>query len=595
MKKNKLIIPVLLLSAIGLISCSGEDNNNTNSSLSTSVDVTSSLLTTSLDITTTTHTHTYANEWSYNDEYHFHKSSCEHADLVSDEEAHIFGNWETNTLTNKKKKTCSVCGYFVEEDIEKEYDKNGSLIKNESIYKGAYYDNITDEILNNEELLRKALNGLTNPANLNIGSYSSDTDKLKSIDTYDKDYVECIYTGMRIEKDSSGSTTGSWNKEHIWAKSYGFGSTSYDAYSDLNHLRVSEVGINETRANKYFGEVDNPTGTDDYGNSWTASIFEPRDEVKGDVARMMFYMVIKYENSLDVDLELTDDLREISQSSGQTGGVAHLGVLSTLLKWHFEDPVDEREITRNEAIYIVQKNRNPFIDHPEYAYYLFKDEAKDYISVDDLSTLCQSYITYDEDKISAAEKLVEAINNVTLDSEDEIKLALDAYENLDQESKSFYTKYRKLSEIVNEFEALKDAASRDDTIGFTLSFIGATSKDGTVSINGVLFTYESQGNNATYGIYSQKTKSIKIKASNLYSSIKSITLSYDKNIDETEPNVKITITDGTNKLEVTDTVSDTLITKTIDISSLDLTKEITITIENLKQKSVRLRSIEFSV
>ncbi len=109
-----------------------------------------------------------------------------------------------------------------------------------------------------------------------------------------------------------------------------------------------------------FGGINGATGCKYDGDSW-----EPRDEVKGDVARMLFYMAVRYESGDMVDLELA----EYSSSSGLHGK------LSTLLQWHIDDPVDKWELDRNEKIYIEQKNRNPFINHPEYVEMIWGDDS----------------------------------------------------------------------------------------------------------------------------------------------------------------------------------------------------------------------------
>jgi len=88
--------------------------------------------------------------------------------------------------------------------------------------------------------------------------------------------------------------------------------------------------------------------------------FEPRDQVKGDVARILFYMAVRYDGSDGVaDLELND-------FTGN-GSVPFMGKLSTLLVWNNLDPVDDFERNRNEVIFGYQKNRNPFIDYPHFA------------------------------------------------------------------------------------------------------------------------------------------------------------------------------------------------------------------------------------
>ena len=94
-------------------------------------------------------------------------------------------------------------------------------------------------------------------------------------------------------------------------------------------------------------------------NDWE---FEPRDDVKGDVARMIFYMAVRYEGEGDdmVDLEIVDD-----PDSTKSSKLPIYGDIDDLLRWHEEDPVSQWEIERNETIYQYQGNRNPFIDLPE--------------------------------------------------------------------------------------------------------------------------------------------------------------------------------------------------------------------------------------
>lgn len=170
-----------------------------------------------------------------------------------------------------------------------------------------------------------------------------------------------------------------WNKEHIWAKSNGFDAKSLPAYSDLHHLRASDWKCNNVRSNNPFANVSSHTSsnavldwtqnrkTDNYTSG---GVFEPRDSDKGDVARALFYMATRYysgDGSGGTSLSLTNG----TDSSG-----GKWGYLDTLLAWHELDPVDEFEAHRNDLIYEqFQHNRNPYIDHPEYARAVFKNEA----------------------------------------------------------------------------------------------------------------------------------------------------------------------------------------------------------------------------
>lgn len=179
-----------------------------------------------------------------------------------------------------------------------------------------------------------------------------------------------------------------WNKEHIWAKSNGFNTKSLPAYSDLHHLRASDWKCNNIRSNNPFAVVathSSSTAVDDWtqsrktDNYSSGGVFEPRDSDKGDVARALFYMATRYYNgdgSGGTSLSLTTG----TDSSG-----GKWGYLDTLLAWHEADPVDEFEAHRNDLVYSIQNNRNPYIDHPEYARSVFKNEA--FVEPDTLTNL----------------------------------------------------------------------------------------------------------------------------------------------------------------------------------------------------------------
>lgn len=196
-----------------------------------------------------------------------------------------------------------------------------------------------------------------------LWTYLSETDK----DPNNPNNVILFYTGMSISNDEHGGLVDEWNREHVWAKSHGdFGNITGPG-SDLHHIRPTDVSVNSARSALDFDEG----GTVVYNGSIPTSnlkdgdSFEPRDEVKGDVARMIFYMAVRYEGDDGFpDLELNDSVN----NSGP-----YMGRLSILLKWHQEDPPDAFEMNRNEVIYLLQGNRNPFIDYPEFAELLFKN------------------------------------------------------------------------------------------------------------------------------------------------------------------------------------------------------------------------------
>ena len=160
---------------------------------------------------------------------------------------------------------------------------------------------------------------------VNTGFATGSTSQVKEVDKWNGSYY-LIYTGM-----------GSYgNREHTWPKSL-LGSVK----DDLHNLRAAKVAVNSSRSNYPFTENNKPyTGNNPYqkiGSAWY-----PGDEHIGDVARIVLYISIRYNLPLSI-----------------------VGNLNMFLKWHELDPVNEFEKTRNDRIYTIQKNRNPFIDHPE--------------------------------------------------------------------------------------------------------------------------------------------------------------------------------------------------------------------------------------
>ena len=198
-------------------------------------------------------------------------------------------------------------------------------------------------------------------------SYNAVWDILKETDKdpNNPNNVILIYTGESINGPAEYDGGNGWNREHVWAKSHGDFGTAQGPGTDVHHLRPSNIRTNGDRGNKWFGEATTPhllNGTPT-GNYYSANFWQPREEVKGDIARMIFYMATRYEGQNgEPDLEVIDYAPPIS-----TKDPVH-ALLSDLLKWHLEDPVDDWEKNRNDIIYYdYQENRNPFIDHPEFA------------------------------------------------------------------------------------------------------------------------------------------------------------------------------------------------------------------------------------
>jgi len=153
-----------------------------------------------------------------------------------------------------------------------------------------------------------------------------------------------------------------WNREHSWPKSWFNNQAPMN--SDMFHLYPTDGYVNGRRSNYPYGTVSNATWTSQNGcklggctyPGYSGVVFEPIDEYKGDFARTYFYMSTRY----------------YQEDNGWAGSDMTIGAqlrpwaLAMMKEWHLSDPVSQKEIDRNNAVYQIQQNRNPYIDHPEY-------------------------------------------------------------------------------------------------------------------------------------------------------------------------------------------------------------------------------------
>lgn len=217
--------------------------------------------------------------------------------------------------------------------------------------------------------LRSALNTAAAYGHVRM-SYSAVWEALKYTDEDPTNTANVIllYTGRSQAKTYNASTNSSdpdaWNREHVWAKSHGFPDEGQWGYTDIHHLRPADVSVNSTRGNKDFDWGGSPIA-EAPGNLTDADSFEPRAAVRGDVARMMFYMAIRYEGN---DATGVGNL-ELADNVGTSGNL--FGRRCTLIAWHRADPVDATETRRHGRIVERQGNRNPFVDYPAWAEELF--------------------------------------------------------------------------------------------------------------------------------------------------------------------------------------------------------------------------------
>lgn len=211
-----------------------------------------------------------------------------------------------------------------------------------------------------------------------------------------------LYRNASYPKANGGNSN--YNREHVWPNSYGFpvDSGSNYPYTDCHNLFLCDIGYNSQRDRRPF-DVGGPSwvelttvsnggqggGSGAYpGNSnWRTTsnspgAFEVWQDRRGDVARALFYMDVRYEGgahqngSAEPDLILTDNISLIAGSAtGSNLSVAYMGKLSVLLQWHAQDPVDAKEMARTDQVFAYQGNRNPFVDHPEWVDCVFQGQC----------------------------------------------------------------------------------------------------------------------------------------------------------------------------------------------------------------------------
>ena len=212
---------------------------------------------------------------------------------------------------------------------------------------------------------------------LSYSSSSTDTwDVLKvsDADPTNATNVMLIYAGIPVNGPQEYNNNQGWTREHVWPKSLGGFATSAGVGTDVHNLKPCNGGLNSLRSNHEYDELGTGGSPVNFNGSATGSryngsagLFEPRDDIKGDLARIILYMDLRYEGQAgEPDLIL----REALNSGGKT-----FAVMSTLLDWHFQDTVDAFELRRNHVIDSMQGNRNPFIDHPELVHYIYGDSA----------------------------------------------------------------------------------------------------------------------------------------------------------------------------------------------------------------------------
>ena len=218
-----------------------------------------------------------------------------------------------------------------------------------------------------------------------------------------------MYSNNSYNFSNGAGATKGMNIEHSVPKSWWGDAANYDGTNaltrfkydgsyDLHHLTPSDADANMAKSNYPLGVVDSPSfdnGVTKVGtgqaNGRATNLFEPADEYKGDFARMYLYFVTCYQ---DYSWK-SSALSMFAQNSYPT---LNAYGQSLLLKWHRQDPVSQKEIDRNNAVYSFQGNRNPFIDYPNMVEYIWGDSTNYEFSFSGQSTSAPS-ISISNDKI----------------------------------------------------------------------------------------------------------------------------------------------------------------------------------------------------
>lgn len=205
-----------------------------------------------------------------------------------------------------------------------------------------------------------------------LAYYWASTDAVGSSSTYVMFYSDVMANADGI----------ALNREHIWPKSRASYATK-NGGSDLHHLRPAVDTLNSAKSDHLFGNIrgvyadgyteGQVSGSLCYWVKKEADLFECKDDVKGDVARILLYVYCRWEQP-NLYADIASELLPPDEKDSTNNGKKVIENLDTLLAWCREDPVDTWEMRRNDLVESVQGNRNVFIDYPEFAWQLFGRE-----------------------------------------------------------------------------------------------------------------------------------------------------------------------------------------------------------------------------
>lgn len=336
-----------------------------------------------------------------------------------------------------------------------------------SYYTGNYYTRINAE---KEGLsLRSELAELITVTHTHETTYSelSTVYKTADADPNKKGNIIWFYTGTSVPFNGFGSNSGDTNREHVWPKSGGnaFPEKSGPG-SDGHHLRPCEAQLNATRGNMSFAEVESKAsnvvkeaGSISYSNlCYTDGVyFYPGEGYRGATARILMYLQVRWGDTYS--LSFVDS----------SGNRKTIGKISDLMKWHLDEPPTKAEIYRNEEVFKLQGNRNPFIDHPEYAVKIFCNDGQAYNArLKEIVKKFSGAVDSESDFIRA----VDMLNNSSSQSEKlaAIKNAALIYNDMaDDDKKKFSGLYLIVKSAAEKYNSVSNAINQTQSEAITIS------------------------------------------------------------------------------------------------------------------------------
>ena len=355
-------------------------------------------------------------------------------------------------------------------------------------------------------------------------------------------YSECIFTAGDDQDKGNHSFEGDkYNREHTTPQSWFNKETPMVA--DAHHIFATDAYVNGKRSNYPFGEVGSATYTSNNGgklgsssfSGYSGTVFEPINEYKGDIARAFMYMAIRYSNACG---SWSNGANVVYQSSYPYLTTYAQNIFT---KWAHEDPVSDKEYIRNEALYDIQGDRNPFIDHTEYIDVIWTNNYTDQptntkYSTQDVITAISAltssssndtvYLTYekycrlnttDKSSVTNASQLfsiVESKANTGTDLDiyweniinrggtltvDQTKVdnvialinAKNAYQALNSLEKAEVTNYAKLESAINTIDAIKNQSQIQNVIALINALPETITEDDIADVNAAAAAYDS--------------------------------------------------------------------------------------------------------